>query len=55
MLPETTSDGAETVERNLAVLVAGVVGREVRTESITDVGGDEDPLTALREALAAAR
>ncbi len=55
VLPETTSDGAETVERNLAVLVAGVVGREVRTESITDVGGDEDPLTALREALAAAR
>jgi len=55
VLPETTADGAETVEQNLRGLVAGVVGGEVRTEAITDVGGDEDPLAALRDRLNAAR
>ena len=55
VLPETSADGAETVERNLGVLVAGVVGHDVHTDSITDEGGEEDPLTPLREALAEAR
>lgn len=55
VLPETTADGAETVEQNLGVLVAGVVGREVRTEAITDAGGDDDQLTDLRDRLTAVR
>jgi GGDEF domain-containing protein len=55
VLPETTAEGAETVEQNLGALVAGVVGRQVHTEAITDVGGDEDPLTALRDRLTATR
>ena len=55
VLPETSAEGAETVEQNLGVLVAGVVGRQVHTEAITDGGGDEDPLTALRDRLAATR
>lgn len=55
VLPETAADGARTVEENLGALVAGVVGREVQTETITDDGGEEDPLTALRESLTASR
>jgi len=51
VLPETTEDGAETVEQNLGVLVAGVVGRRVQTEAITDAGGDDDPLAELRNRL----
>lgn len=53
VLPETTVDGAKTVEQNLGMLVSGVVGREVTTHAMTDTGGEEDPLIALREGLIA--
>ncbi len=51
VLPETTAEGAKTVEQNLGMLVAGVVGRDVATDTITDAGGEDDPLIPLRQSL----
>lgn len=51
VLPETTEEGAATVEQNLGALVAGVVERGVQTNAVTDAGGDDDPLTVLRDRL----
>ncbi|HEY5652432.1 MAG TPA: hypothetical protein VIW46_13380 [Acidimicrobiia bacterium] len=53
VLPETAEEGATTVAANLGLLVGGVVNRDVVTETITDDGDDTDPLSALRDRLAA--
>jgi hypothetical protein len=51
VLPETAAEGAETVAANLALLVGGVVNRDVVTETITEEGGDTAALAALRDRL----
>ncbi len=51
VLPETSADGARTVAQNLETLVAGIVGRDVATESFTDAGDGDDPMAPLRDRL----
>ena len=51
VLPETGSEGAETVRMNLDNLVRGVVKSEVSTTSITDDGGESDPMASLTREL----